>query len=139
MNDAPEGAVSPVSKRAHWEVVAEGWHFTREHYKTDPTKFVGDIPAPEYDAAMDALLLDILAVVMLHAKSDDTVEIEVFHDDDDPTACDDPHYAAHGCPGHIQNIHICDQCGVTFDALSGEAAWIEWPCTTAKRLGLADA
>lgn len=123
------------SGRAPWEIVAEGWHYTREHFKTDPTQFVGDIPCPAWDEAMDALLLNVLAVVMLHAKSDDTVEIEVFHDDDDdPSACDE---WDRDCPGHIQHIHICNQCGVTFDALSGDAAWIEWPCATAKAMGLA--
>jgi hypothetical protein len=33
--------------------------YTREHFTTDPTQFVGHIPAPEYDAAMDALLEEV--------------------------------------------------------------------------------
>lgn len=123
------------SGRAPWEIVADGWHYTREHYKTDPTQFVGDIPCPAWDEAMDELLLNVLAVVLLHAKSDDAVEIEHYHEDGDDE-CDDHDPVFGSCNGHERHIYVCNQCGQRGDEY-GELAWFEWPCATAKAMELA--
>jgi hypothetical protein len=72
-------------------------------------------------------------LAFLHRKSDDTVEIEVWHDDEGGgDGCPEPDSRGR-CNGHVKNIHICNECGTTYDNW-GELAWIEWPCRTALRL-----
>lgn len=68
-------------------------------------------------APVKALLADL---ALLHRKSDDTIEIEVYDENDDYT---------------LRHIHICNECGHGFDD-GGEPIWLEWPCRTARKLGL---
>jgi hypothetical protein len=46
--------------RRAWTVVMEGRDYTREHFPNGSAgKFVGRLPAEEYDAALDLLLAEL--------------------------------------------------------------------------------
>lgn len=80
-------------------------------------------------------LSELEKIRQLHARSEDTVEIEVWHEKGDPE-CDRRAERFGECEGHERHIYICNACGVGTDATVDGVVWLEWPCATAKMLGL---